>query len=216
MRVKASVLKMMLRQCLPATLVALCVIGLYVLLRREPLVWADPWMGVFVLVHSMAIAFNLGRYRSSHVAFLYTRGYSRDELWANKMLATLLAVLAVWLPAALIVWLPVRSYVQGELLASPYFPLMRIREVSVPGAWLAGYAFLLPLFHYVWIRRAQPLAGGDGVHLLAIGTVIVVGILMLFGRLPHWLWTLLWILAAVATMTNLVAGFLLHRKIEVA
>jgi hypothetical protein len=38
---------------------------------------------------------------------------------------------------------------------------------------------------------------------------------MLFGWLPRWFWTLLWMLAAASTVTNLVAGFLLHRKIEV-
>jgi hypothetical protein len=215
MRIKMSLLKMMTRQCLPATLIGLPIACFYVLVTRGPLDWTNPWMGLFILAHSTAVAFCLGRYRSPGLAFLYTRGYSRDELWTNKILATVLAVLAVWLPVALIVWLPVRSRVQDVLFRSPYFPIMMMREVSVPWAWLAGYAFLPPLFHYVWIRRAQPLAGGDGVVLLAIGTVIAVGIFMLFGWLPRWFWTVLWILAAAITVTNLVAGFLLHRKIEV-
>jgi hypothetical protein len=215
MRIKMSLLRMMVRQCLPATLIALPIMCLYVLLTREPLDWANPWMGLFVLAHSIAIASCLGRYRSPDFAFLYTRGYSRDELWLHEILATVLAVLVVWLPPLLLVWLPIRSSVQDVLFRSPYFPIMMIREAPVPWAWLAGYAFLLPLFHYVWIRRAQPLADGDGVMLLAIGTVIVVGIFMLFGWFPRWFWTLLWILAAAITVTNLVAGFLLHRKIEV-
>ena len=215
MRIRISLLKMMMRQCLPVTLIGLPLAVLYVLLTRQPLDWANPWMGLFVLGHSIAIAFCLGRYRSPGFAFLYTRGYSRDQLWVHQVLATVLAVLTVWLPLALLVWLPIRSGVQDVLFRSPYFPILMIREAVVPWAWLAGYALLLPLFHYVWIRRAQPLAGGDGVVLLAAGTVIAIGIFMLFGWFPRWFWTLLWILAAPITVTNLVAGFLLHRKIEV-
>lgn len=215
MRIKMSLLKMMMRQCLPATLIGLPMACFYVLLTRKPLDWANPWMGLFVLAHSVAIVFSLGRYRSPGFAFLYTRGYSRDELWFHKLLATALTVLAVWLPLALIVWLPIRRNVQDMLFRSPYSPIMMIREVSVPWAWLAGYAILLPLFHYVWIRRAQPLAGGDGIVLLAVGTVVVIGIFMLFNGLPHWFWMLLWALAAVVIATNLVAGLLLHRTVEV-
>jgi hypothetical protein len=215
MRIKMSLLRTMMRQCRPATLIALPIACFYVLLTRKPLDWANPWMGLFVLAHSIALAFCLGRYRSPGFAFLYTRGYSRDALWLHTILATALAVLAVWLPLALIVWLPIRSNVQDGSFRSPYFPIPMIREASVPWAWLAGYAILLPLFHHVWIRRAQPLADGDGVVLLAIGTVIVIGILMLGGWLPHWFRTLLWALAVVVTATNLVAGLLLHRTIEV-
>jgi hypothetical protein len=110
---------MMMRQCLPATLIGLPLACFYVLLTRKPLDWTNPWMGLFVLVHSLAIVFCLGRYRSPAFAFLYTRGYSRDELWLHKLLATALTVLAVWLPLALIVWLPIRRV---GMLFRPYFP----------------------------------------------------------------------------------------------
>ena len=74
MKIKVSLLRVMTRQCLPATLIALPVGGFYVLLRHEPLNWADPWMGLFVLAHSIAVVVCLGRYRSPAFAFLYTRG----------------------------------------------------------------------------------------------------------------------------------------------
>lgn len=215
MRIRVSLLRMLMRQCLPATLIALPIECLYLFLTREPLAWTNPWMALFVLAYSVALAVCLGRYRSPDFSFLCTRGYSRDALWLHKILATALAVLAVWLVGALIVWLPIRSGVQDALFQSPYFPILMIREASVPWAWLAGYGFLMPLFHYVWVRRAQPLAGGDGVVWLAVGTVVVIAILMLFGRFPDWFWTLLGVLAAVVTVTNLVAGLLLHRTIEV-
>jgi hypothetical protein len=215
MKVKMSLLGMLFRQGLPVTLIGLPIGCLYVLFTREPLAWQNPWTALFVLVHSIAVAVCLGRFRSRSFAFIYTRGYSRDELWAHKMLATVLAVAPVWLPMALIVWLPVRSVVQDKLLVSPYFPIMRIREASVPWAWLAGYAVLMPLFHYVWIRRAQPLRGGNGVVLLAIGVVIAMSTLMSFRWHPQWFRILLWILSAVVVGTALIAGRLLHRQLEV-
>jgi hypothetical protein len=204
-----------MRQCRPATALGLPLAGLYVLLTPKPLEWANPWMGLFVLGHSLTIASCLGRYRSPAFAFLYTRGYARDELWVHQLLVTLWAVLAVWLPLALVVWLPIRSSVQDALFRSPYSLILTIREVSVPWAWLAGYAFLLPLFHYVWIRRAQPLAGGDGVVLLATGTVLALGILLSFRWFPPWFLVLSGALALVVSATNLLAGLLLHRTIEV-
>jgi len=210
-----SLLAMLFRQSLPVTLIALPIGCLYVLFAREPLGWQNPWMALFVLVHSIAIAVSLGRFRSRSFAFLYTRGYSRDELYVHKLVGTALLVLAVWLPIALIIWTPIRSIVQDKLFVSPYFPIMAIREAAVPWAWLGGYAILLPLFHYVWIRRAQPTRGGNGVVLLAIGVVLAMAILMTFRWHPQWFRNLLWILSVIVILTNLIAGWLLHRRLEV-
>ncbi len=215
MRIKVSLLKMLLRQTLPVTLIGLPVGCFYVLFAREPLLWRNPWMALFVLVHSIAIAFCFGRFRNRSFAFLYTRGYSRDELWMHKMLGTIVSVVAVWLPMGLIVWTPVRSIVQDKLFISPYFPIMAGREAAVPFIWLGGYAIFLPMFHYVWIRRAQPTRGGDGSVLLAIGTVIVTWTLGSFRWHQDWFKVLVLVLAIVIIATNLAAGFLLHRKLEV-
>jgi hypothetical protein len=215
MRMRISLLGMLFRQTLPVTLIGLPIGCLYVLFAREPLSWQNPWMALFVLVHSIAIASCFGWFRSRSFAFLYTRGYSRDELWIHKMLGTVLSVLAVWLPMALIVWLPIRSIVQDKLFVNPYFPLMMMREASVPWFWLGGYAVLLPLFHYVWIRRAQPTRGANGSVLLAIGVVIAIATLMSFRWHPFWFRALLWILSAIVIVTTLVAGCILHRRLEV-
>ncbi|MBN2182020.1 MAG: hypothetical protein JW715_08900 [Sedimentisphaerales bacterium] len=215
MKIRISLLKILFRQTLPATLIALPVGCFYVLLTKQVLSWRNPWMALFVLVHSIAIAVMSGRYRSKTFAFLYTRGFTRDELWCNKMLNTTFSVLTVWLPVALIIWLPIRSAVQDKLFVSPYFPIMMMREASVPWVWLGGYAILLPLFHYVWIRRAQPLRGGSGVILLAISVVIVIGILMLFRRHPLWFRFLIYVLSTVMIAASLIAGRILHRNLEV-
>ncbi len=215
MKIKISLLKILFRQILPVTSIALPIGCLYVLFTRDVLSWRNPWIALFVLVHSITIAVLSGRYRSRAFAFLYTRGFTRDELWVHKMLNTILSVMAVWLPMALIVWLPIRSYVQDKLFISPYFPLMMIREAQVPWVWLAGYAILLPLLHYVWIRRAQPLRGENGVVFLSIGVVIVIATLMSFRWHPLWFRILIYMLSAVMIVTSLIAGRILHRNLEV-
>lgn len=215
MRIKMSLLKIMFRETLPVTLIALLISVPFVLFTREVLMWQNPWIAIFILSHSIALAALSGRYRSRSFAFLYTRGFTRDELWFHKMLSSALSVLAVWLPVSLIVWLPVRSFIQDKMFMSPYFPLMMIREATVPWAWLGGYAILLPLFHYVWIRRAQPLRGENGVVFLAIGVVIVIATLMMFRWHPQWFRILIYALSTVMIATCLIAGRILHRNLEV-
>lgn len=214
MKIKGPLVWMFFREVLPATMIALLIACRHVLFVRDVLSWRNPQMALLVLGHSIAVASLLGRYRSRGFAFVYTRGYTRDELWLNKMSATGLSVLAVWLPVALIVWLPIRSSVQ-ELFGSGYFPIMMQREAIVPWLWLAGYAILLPLFHYVWIRRAQPFRGGNGVVLLAIGVVVVIGTLMRFCLHYHWFRMLCCVLAGIMAVTTLVAGRILHRTMEI-
>ena len=215
MKIKMSLLKIMFRETLPVTMIALLISCFYILFTREVLSWQNPWIAMFILVHSIAIAALSGRYRSRGFAFLYTRGFTRDELWLHRMLSTIFSVLVVWLPVSLLVWLPVRSFIQDKMFVSPYFPLMMIREASVPWAWLGGYAILLPLFHYVWIRRAQPLRGENGVVFLAIGVVIVMATLMSFRWHPTWFRILIYCLSTVMVFTCLVAGRILHRTLEV-
>ena len=215
MNIKLSLIGTFLRQTLGVTLIALPVMVIFVLFYRNILNWQNPWLSLFVLVHSIAIVFCMGRFRSRSFAYIYTRGYSRDELWINKMIASSIAVLIVWLPVAVVVWLPIRSTIQDKMFLSPYFPMMMMREVLVPSFWLFGYAVLVPLFHYVWIRRAQPTRGGNGAVLLAIAVVIAATTLMTFRWHPEWFKTLIWIVSAIVTATALVGGFLLHRKLEV-
>ncbi len=215
MNIKLSLISTFLRQTLGVTIIALPIMVLFVLFYREVLEWQNVWMSLFVLVHSIAIVFCMGRFRSRSFAYIYTRGYSRDELWINKMIASAISVLIVLLPIAIVIWLPVRSVIQDKLYRSPYFPLMMVRESLVPSFWLLIYAVLVPLFHYVWIRRAQPTRGGTGAVLLAIAVVISASSLMTFRWHQDWLKVLLWITSTVMTITALTGGLLLHRKLEV-
>jgi len=218
MRIKGRLLLFLLRKTMLVTVIAICMACLYALLRREVLDWRDAWAGVFVLVHSLALTGLLGRFRSGAFAFLYSRGYSRDALWAHTMLATLISALAAWLPAALIVWTPLRGLAQDVLFRSPYFPIMAPREAVVPMAWAAAYGILVPLFHYEWIRRAQPVRGGSGGPFLAAGVIVALAVLVMEGR-PH-----PWFVGSAATAgilavgalvgARVVASWRLHRRVE--
>ena len=215
MKIKTTLLGMFFKQAIPVTLIMLPIGCLYVLLVRKPLSWQDPWLALFVILHSIGIAACLGRFRSPAFAFIYTRGYSRDALWSYKMLSTVLSFISVWLPMALIVWLSIRCALQDKIFKSPYFPIMSMREVSVPWIWLIGYVLLLSLFHYVWIRRAQPMRGGNDVIFLAVGVVIAMIVIMPFSWHPQWFRMLIYILSAVIVIVTLVAGWRLHRTMEV-
>jgi len=215
MRLRRSLFKWFWRQILPVTYVALPVMVLYVLLAREPLDWNDSWMGLFILVHSLALVVCLGRFQSTGFTFLYSRGFSRDALWGHAMLATGAAVLTIWLPVALLIWFRIRSGLQDVVMQSPYFPIMAPREMSAPWFWLGGYLILVSMFHYVWIRRAQPTRDSNGAVLLAVGAVIVIATLMSFRWHPGWFACLAVGLGAMGTVTALVGGLLLHRRLEV-
>lgn len=215
MKIKSAFVRLLCMQCLPVTLIALLIGIPYLLLAPGPLTWKNQWLNLLILAHCIALAFRLGRMGRSSTEFMYTQGYSRDLIWLHIIVSTFISVLAVWLPMGLCLWLPVRSHIQDHVFISPYYPLMRVREFSLPWLWLYGYGLLLPLFHYVWIRQAQPTKGSEGAGLIAIGVVIVAGTLVLDPTHPEWFKTLVWVLSAVITATALVAGRILHRSMEV-
>lgn len=174
---------------------------------------------IFIFLHSLAIVGRLGRPSSPAGAFLYSRGYRRDALWGHQMLASLLAVLAVWLPVALLIWTPARAAVQDHFFLNPFFPLMSPREAALPWRWLAFYGLLLPALHYDWIRRAQPVRHSDSGSWLAL--LVVLAYLTLWNgsgqqlRSTPWFVGLLWGAGAALSLTLLLAGRRLHRELEV-
>lgn len=213
MGIKRGLLFFLLRQTWPATLIAVPAACMYSLLKPDLLHGRDPWPAVFILVHSLILTALLGRFRTAGFAFLCTRGYSRHSLWGHTMLASLLAVLAAWGPAAVILWGGLRSRLQQALL-SPYFPVMAPREAPVPLVWLAGYALLLPAFHYAWIRQAQPTRGRDGGVFLAVGLVVAVFSVIAVDPAGWFRWPL-WAAAAATALVLLAAGRRLHQRMEV-
>ena len=213
--IKSGLLRHVLRPVLPVTLVELPPACLYVLFRQDVLEWRCGYAAAFILFHTLALTSLQGRFGTGGFAFLYTRGYSRDALWAHTMLASFLSVLAVWAAAAAIVWTPLRSMVQGHLFRSPYFPVMAPQEATVPLAWLVGYCILIPLSHYAWIRHAQPTRGGLGGTFIAAGVTVALVVLTLEGLYRPWF---TWLAAGAGTVTvcvMLIGSRRLHRRLEV-
>jgi hypothetical protein len=202
-------------------LVAAAVAWTWVLFARTP--FYDRSYGFlpffFAFCHSLAIVGPLGQTRSGAFACLYTRGFSRDALWRVRMQTTLLAVLAVWGPAALLVWTGARSAVQDHLLRNPLFPLVAPRETWAPFAWLAAYGLFLPALHYAWIRRAQPTREGQSGDWLAAALAIATCIVWNGPDMALWstVWfrAALWVAGAAVSATFLLAGRRLHRQMEV-
>ena len=216
MAVRPGLLKMLWRQALPATLVGTLGLSAYVILCAEVLTSRDPWVGLLVLAQCLLMGALLGQFRSPTFAFIYSRGYSRDSLWAHVMLASALSVLAGCLPAMLIMWTGLRSLVHDRLLHSPYFPIMAPRETWVPLTWVVLYLLLVPACHYAWIRRAQPTKGRHGGSLVTVGLIAALVVAFDMVRyLDGWFAWLSGALYVGIVVCLIVGGRVLHRSLEV-
>jgi hypothetical protein len=133
------------------------------------------------------------------------------------MLISAASVLVVWLPPAILVWSGVRSRYQAGL-DNRWFPLMEAAERPFLFWCLLGYAVLLPVFHYAWIRGAQasrePIAG----IVLAMCLVAAAFSIWSAVRVPEMpVWTQ-WLMAGgmvTAATSLLIGGRRLHRSTEV-
>jgi len=172
---------------------------------------------LFIFGHSLLI---VGLLRNSRTSppFAYSRGFSRDTLWAHEMLASAIAASAAWLPVALLVWCGARSVVQDRLLSNPLFPFIAPREYNVLWGWLALYGLILPALHYSWIRAAQPVRWPDSGVWLAVAIVIGVVTIWNSPRFPLretlWFRIAIWTAGASIALCLLVAGRRLHRELE--
>jgi hypothetical protein len=216
MIVRRGLLQFLWRSALPATLIGALGLGAYALLWPNVISIRDIQPAALVYGHCLLLAWLLGRPESPAFAFLYSRGYSRDMLWEGTMLVCALSVLAAWLPAALIVWLGLRSLIQDRLFQRPDFPVMAPCETWMPLIWLGLYLLLAPVFHYAWIRRAQPTRGGRGGLFLSLGILLVL--LVSSGQLSYFTGWFAWLSAVfyIAVVICLVlGGRVLHRSLEV-
>jgi hypothetical protein len=177
------------------------------------------WSGVpfFILIHSLLIAWRLGRTQHRTFGFLYTQGYARSALWLHTMLVSAASVVVVWLPPAIAVWSGLRSQYQAGL-DNRWFPLMESAERPFVLWCLLAYAVLLPVFHYAWIRGSQ--ASREPIAGVFLAMCLVVTALSIWNavRVPDMpVWTQ-WLMAGgmVAAATSLlIGGRRLHRSTEV-
>lgn len=214
--VRWGLLRMYWRKCMPLTFLCTVGMGLLAVLWPDVLMTDNLWVAVLIFVHCLMLGVMLGRTDQPDFAFLYTRGYTRDTIWLQMMLASALSGLAPLLVGSLILWTGLRSTFQNHVMENPFFPIMAPREQWMPMIWLLLYLLLIPASHYAWIRRNLPTRSSQGGYYVVIGLLvaILVGFYM-EPRLDGWL---VW-MAGTAYIITLVAmlagGWILHRSVEV-
>lgn len=217
--IKLHLLIHLLRTLRPS-LLALPAALLYVTLTPTPLFEPVPQVVTFTFIfaHCLLITLLLGQWQSSGFGYLYSRGFTRNTLWRHQVLASLLAALAVWLPASLCLWLPVRSFQQSRVFLNAYYPLVAPRESELSVVWLAAYLIFLPALHYAWVRRTQRLTEPRAGSMLAGALLVAVSALWVMGqtRVSQGGWFAWLLLAAGATLTAalLWGTKRLHRRME--
>ena len=219
MTINRSLLTWQCRLMLPATLVAVPLAAGYAVLESGLLRWhADYLALLFIAIHGWWLVLSVGRPTSGSVAFLYGHGFDRDTLWKHTLLASALAVGAVWVPVAICVWSPLRAAVQSRLYDNPEFSLMAPLEASYPWFLLLAYLVWIPMLHYAWIREAQPFRGGNSGRWLAVTLVVAsftMGNAAPLRQAPPWMINSFVVAALVVSGMLLSAGRRLHRDLEV-
>ena len=173
-----------------------------------------PRAAVFILIHSVAITFILGRVRSRSFAFIYTRGFSRDVLWLHKMLASVVSVFVAWLRRAFDRAgrpKPLQDWFRNPVSAD-HGRKGNVRRV-VLAVRVCDSAADVSLC--LWIRKAQPTRSPGSGMLLAVGLFFTGLTLVSFSNHAPWFVMLCGLLAAVMIATCTISGFLLHRTLEV-
>jgi hypothetical protein len=216
MIIRRGLLRIFWRQTLPATLIGAMGFTAYVLLWPDVMTARDFWPAALVFVQCLLLAGLLGRIASPTFGFIHSRGYSRDALWSHMMLASALSALAAWTPAALIVWTGLRCEIRDHVFQSPYFPLMASCETRIPWIWLVLYPLIISIFHYAWIRRAQPTKGQSSGGFIAVGSLIAL--FMAFDMIHYFQGWFAW-LSGVSYLAALIClalgGRTLYRSLEV-
>ena len=169
----------------------------------------------FIFAHSALLAQATSRFDSPAAAFLYTRGFSRDQLWTHRVAAHLLCVAVVWLPASLIVWLGLRSSNQDFVVQNPDYPLFRAEDYFVPVGWLVGYLLAMGFVLYAPIRVAHPTRSRGVGHALAYGGLLAGAVLMNLPMHAVWQSVLAYGSAIAVSIVLLCGSWRLHRQIEV-
>jgi hypothetical protein len=145
----------------------------WIVLSKRPLY--ETWMegALFISLHAFCVVacFNWLGANRRQLPYLYTRGYSRNTLWAHHVMAAIASACFVLVPAAAIVVGPMRSKMQ-ELMNNPAYPFVAERDIAVLPAWTLAYAVAFAAFHYAWIRLKQPTTGGPaGIWLIPVAAI---------------------------------------------
>ena len=216
---KPMLLRWQLRQLLPVNLPAIVVAGLVTLFRSEPMIApGSVTMLVAIVIHCGLLVWRLSSMAPGNNSFVHVQGYTRDQIWWQVLLASLISGAMVCGTVWLLMVSRLRCVIQDGWMSNPWFPVTATREYSLPWVLLFGYIVVLPMMHYVWIRARNPYQeSASGWLLLILGLSFQLwGCYRIY---PHRLETgfLLSLMAlhVPATLLLTVACWRLHRTLEV-
>ena len=153
---------------------AVLAVGSYVLLRVTPFTCHELVLLLGVLLHCWLIAWRLWRSSPRQSGFLYSWGFTRDEIWWQTYLASLASAALVCGVAWLLMVLQVRFLVQDGLVANPYFLVPQSGEYWVPWFCFYGYLLVLPMLHYAWVRSKHSAKGKFVGWMIMFGGLVLL------------------------------------------
>ena len=212
------------KKLLPINLFAVVIVGLYVLLRVAPMTIHEMIFLFGILIHCWLIVWKLWRTSFRQAGFLYSWGFTRDQIWRQTLLASFASGVLVCGAAWLLMLFQVRSLVQDQLIVNPYFLNSTFGESWVPWVWLYGYVVVLPMMHYAWVRSKHSARGKlNGWVLMSFGVAILIWSFFQSSPTEHWknpvpapffLLLILVVAFILATALLLIAGRRLHGTME--
>lgn len=167
------------------------------------------------LIHSWLMVWILGRSAPRGPGFLYSQGFSRDQLWWSTWLATVISGAMVSVVVFVVIISGLRSWTQFHL-GNPWFPLMGTVDADV-SLWLfAFYLLVLGPMHYFWVRCRQPFGDSGAGWLILMGFVfMVVGAL---DRSASSISPVAWVMhgsGVVMSSLSVLSCWQFHRRVEV-
>ncbi len=171
-----TLIRWQLKQLFWINLIALIYFILMTLYKQEAILFArSQWLMLGVFLHCCGVALIAGRSSPRGSGFLYSQGFSRDQLWWANFLASLMSGVFVCLLIYVVIATGFRAAVQS-LHGNPWAPVMGSIELSAI-KWIAlEYLLLFALFHYVWVRARQPARDSAAGWMIAIAMTSFVGV----------------------------------------
>lgn len=213
MKIRPTLLYMLLRGTLVGALFSGLATALAVLLPRDPLTSREMLPLFFLIVLAVACA---GLVLGCAHRYLMTRGFSSDCVWGHVLLAGLIALVVSLLPPALVLWTGFRSFYQQYLCRNPLYPLMAPTEMWLPLVWLSAGVFLLTTALFAAIRVGQGTRGRGAAPLFFVAIAMaLLTVAESFAFADGWRLWLIVAAATIVTLALLLSSRHLHRSLEV-
>lgn len=203
-----------LRQCWAFTLAAWFAALTSVLFVGEPVRYpGSVGLLITVWIHVAVMVMILGRSAPQGTGFLYSLGYTRDQLWWSALASTVISAVLVCAGLWIALTLGLRSWIQ-EMAGNPWYPLLKGRDAGLCWPMLTDYLWLIPAAHFIWIRSRVP-SPDAGLSWLLGGGLILLALVARDSAYREWNWG--WITGwRVLLMGVLIAMcWRLHRNVEV-